>query len=401
MDPISTARSIFGIAIRIKDLVTLVLKNRTDLILLSDKATRIGSLVKFQQDPKFLGNELYILHLQEVFGVMKKVENFVETQLCSKKSKPATFFASNASTNSSASVSQALFANEIRSKIDSLCKQLDKVAFDHAQCVSLIRDGIQYINSTPVSFSFVESDTIILGEGRFGKVEKVSAFTNIEYAVKTINLVNCKKVNNVSFSKTSLVEEVQKLVSLLHHIHISQYFGVAASPNDVQIAMEPIDGVKMSTKYSTTAKSTARQVHIWLLQLSSALEFIHAHGVMHRDLTGDKIIIFNSVDHIKLIDFGFEAYGRRMYETGDDIYAAGVVFIQVAASRTLMHRNSLDNFLLRCKKLDPYLASIMKSMVASEDLRMPAAVIHTGCKNYVLVDSPEVYYYHLYQVVAY
>lgn len=50
-------------------------------------------------------------------------------------------------------------------------------------------------------------------------------------------------------------------------------------------------------------------------QLQEALEYLHAHQLIHRDLKGDNILITRNGHNVKLIDFGLS-------ETDDSIYAS-------------------------------------------------------------------------------
>ncbi len=55
---------------------------------------------------------------------------------------------------------------------------------------------------------------------------------------------------------------------------------------------------------ATNSKFTQEQVVQWLAQLVSALQEIHSHGMVHRDIKTANIFLTEGATSIKLGDFG-------------------------------------------------------------------------------------------------
>ncbi len=74
-------------------------------------------------------------------------------------------------------------------------------------------------------------------------------------------------------------------------------------PSRIYIAMEWVEGMPLRQILdSEKALSTGRATRI-AIGICEALEYVHSHGVIHRDLKPDNIMV-DSEDRIKLIDFG-------------------------------------------------------------------------------------------------
>ena len=79
-----------------------------------------------------------------------------------------------------------------------------------------------------------------------------------------------------------------KVLAALKHPHIVGYLGSFERPGLLCIIMEYADGGSLAEVLKAQAKREAafasEQVVRWLLQLGSALEHVHSHRVLHRDI---------------------------------------------------------------------------------------------------------------------
>src|ERR1700722_10372906 len=74
-------------------------------------------------------------------------------------------------------------------------------------------------------------------------------------------------------------------------------------PSRVYMAMEWVEGVPLRQILDNEKKIAVERAERIAIGICEALEYIHIHGVVHRDLKPDNILV-DGEDRIKLIDFG-------------------------------------------------------------------------------------------------
>lgn len=119
----------------------------------------------------------------------------------------------------------------------------------------------------------------------------------VSYALKSIHLTH---VTDPSFVE-ELKNEIE-ILKTLDHPHIVRPIEVYQYRNQLFIVMELCSGGDLYTRDPYTEEDAARIVSCIL----SAVTFMHAKGVIHRDLKYENIMFVNSTlrSEIKIIDFG-------------------------------------------------------------------------------------------------
>ena len=135
-----------------------------------------------------------------------------------------------------------------------------------------------------------------LGEGAFGIVYKVRDTFNKAYAIKDIK---CSSQSDYE----SANNEVESLINL-HHNHIMKIFAVDTyyeGTNHVCILMEFCAGGTLNGRLEKDPSIDMKLT--WMVQIADALRYLHDHGLVHRDLKPDNVLLTLEQD-VKLADFG-------------------------------------------------------------------------------------------------
>eukprot|EP01080_Neovahlkampfia_damariscottae_P001619 gene1619-12744_t len=185
-------------------------------------------------------------------------------------------------------------------------------------------------------------DLTYIDEGCFGKVYKaIHKKKNIKCAIKSIMM------NNNKFRADEVASEIF-IMKELQHPNITAYIGTWKVGNEIWIAMEFMDGGKLTDIIFETTFNEEQIAAITYETLKS-LEFLHSRGRMHRDIKSDNLLV-NTKGEIKLADFGFccsDAQKHRSvvgtpywmapevikgdeYDTKIDIWSVGIMIIEFA-----------------------------------------------------------------------
>ena len=100
------------------------------------------------------------------------------------------------------------------------------------------------------------------------------------------------------------------------HPNVCQLYEVGEADGELFIAMELLEGESLAERLARGPIPLAESVDITLAMLS-ALEAIHARGLVHRDLKPSNI--FLTAHGVKLLDFGL---ARAVQEAGDQTEAS-------------------------------------------------------------------------------
>lgn len=153
-----------------------------------------------------------------------------------------------------------------------------------------------------------------LGAGCAGTVVRaVERSTRAEVAVKIV----AKRLLVDAECKRALVREVSVL-SRLDHANVVGFTSAFEDAEHVYIATElcPSGDLHEYLRARRTGLDE-REALKYLRQLLQALEYLHAHGIAHRDVKLENVM-FSEAGKLKLIDFGL-CFWRR---PGGDLYSS-------------------------------------------------------------------------------
>ena len=104
----------------------------------------------------------------------------------------------------------------------------------------------------------------------------------------------------------------------LDHPVLARYLSSGADAQGPYLVQEYIDGPTLETilKENPTYFQSAAHLDALLRPLLSALQYLHAHGVLHLDLKPQNVLISRTSHQPRLIDFGMARSDARPFSTG-------------------------------------------------------------------------------------
>jgi len=112
------------------------------------------------------------------------------------------------------------------------------------------------------------------------------------------------------------------ILGVTSHPNIVKLYDLGLWEEGIYVAMELVKGISLRHLIKRNAISHKRALEI-ILEVAYALSHLHSHGVIHRDLKPDNILIVDSGE-IKLIDFGIADFlepliGAEVIEKGQSV----------------------------------------------------------------------------------
>jgi serine/threonine protein kinase len=209
--------------------------------------------------------------------------------------------------------------------------------------------------------------TGLVGQGGMGSVYSAhDQELNREVALKIIT----RKAE--TSSSENIIREAQA-ASALNHPNIATVYEVIHSGPTVAIAMELVDGT--SLRHFCGTPQPVKQVASWGVQIANALAAAHTHGIVHRDVKPENLMLRRD-GYIKVLDFGLarqvgtdglddeaaagtlgymspEEVLHRPITTASDIFSLGVVLYELASGTNPFRGNSAGATTRLIQGLDP------------------------------------------------
>ncbi|KAI9248178.1 kinase-like domain-containing protein [Sporodiniella umbellata] len=145
-----------------------------------------------------------------------------------------------------------------------------------------------------------------LGTGKFGTVylaqEKRS---KMAVALKILRKEELEEANVIQFIKREI--EIQ---AHLNHPHIIRLFGYFHDDTNVYAVLEYAEHGDLFKQLNLEKSFDETKTVNYVVQLSSALEYMHSLGVIHRDLKLENILLGEN-NQVKIGDFGWAVHDPR------------------------------------------------------------------------------------------
>eukprot|EP00898_Chlorokybus_atmophyticus_P008660 jgi/Chlat1/8796/Chrsp90S00886 len=161
----------------------------------------------------------------------------------------------------------------------------------------------------PKPFRWRKGDCI--GSGAFGRVYKAMNDESGELiAVKQVVVpINSATDRDRAQQEMADFEKEVNLLRTFDHPNIvsgtgvQRYLGTERHDNCINIFLEFVPGGSIASLLSQFHRFNEKVIRSYTRQLLLGLEYLHKHGVMHRDIKGANILV-DKVGVIKLADFG-------------------------------------------------------------------------------------------------
>ncbi|KAJ4887162.1 CBL-interacting serine/threonine-protein kinase 7 [Raphanus sativus] len=147
-----------------------------------------------------------------------------------------------------------------------------------------------------------------LGSGSFAKVHLArSIATNDLVAVKIID----KKKTIDSNMEPRIIREIDAMRRLRDHPNVLKIHEVMATRSKIYIVMELASGGELFSKLLRRGRLPESAARRYFQQLASALRFSHLHGVAHRDVKPQNLLL-DREGNLKVSDFGLSALPEHL-----------------------------------------------------------------------------------------
>lgn len=170
------------------------------------------------------------------------------------------------------------------------------------RCPLPVGDIEQFLASE--TMTWIKGD--LIGRGTYGRVYLgLNATTGDMLAVKQVELPTTDR-DRQDKRQASMIKALRDEIELLknlEHPHIVQYLGWEESGEHISIFLEYVPGGSIASVYRKHQKFEEAVIKNFTKQILDGLSYLHAKGILHRDLKADNILV-DSDGTCKITDFG-------------------------------------------------------------------------------------------------
>ncbi|CAG2181375.1 unnamed protein product, partial [Oppiella nova] len=146
-----------------------------------------------------------------------------------------------------------------------------------------------------------------IGKGNFAVVKLARhQITNAKVAVKVIST---RALDADQLRK--LQREIDIMKRTAAHKHILRLYQVMQSSSHLMLVTEFCAGGEIFDQLVANGRMTEVTARDYFRQIVDAVDFLHAQGIVHRDLKAENLLLSADLKVVKLADFGFSNYFSR------------------------------------------------------------------------------------------
>lgn len=175
--------------------------------------------------------------------------------------------------------------------------QSKNVTADNPDQPIIIEEKITKVNGDSAVKRYLRGK--LLGKGGFAKCFEV---TNQETKRVQAAKIIVKSSLTKSRARQKLISEI-KIHKSLHHLHIVNFEHVFEDSENVYILLELCTNQTLNELLKRRKRLTEFEVQVYVMQIVSALKYLHSNRVIHRDLKLGNLFL-NEKMEIKIGDFG-------------------------------------------------------------------------------------------------
>ncbi|MCI5122948.1 MAG: response regulator [Candidatus Electrothrix sp. AR5] len=120
------------------------------------------------------------------------------------------------------------------------------------------------------------------------------------------------KEEYASLEELSLRKQEYEIITVLSHPRIIKAYDIEPYQNTIILVLEDFGGESLQ-RIMKKQRITVQDFFPLALQLADGLAYVHAAGIIHKDINPDNILVHQETNQLKITDFG--AASRLVYET--------------------------------------------------------------------------------------
>ncbi|MBR6790378.1 MAG: serine/threonine protein kinase, partial [Oscillospiraceae bacterium] len=212
----------------------------------------------------------------------------------------------------------------------------------------------------------------LIGSGGMANVFEATDLA--EQKTVAVKLLKQEYLSNDEFVKRFRNES--KVIAVLDHPNVVKVFDVNFTGADQYIVMEHIDGITLNQYIRHQGQLRWKDTVHFATQILQALQHAHDHGVIHRDIKSQNIMLLRD-GTIKVMDFGIARFAREDIRGGQnraigsvhyispeqacgeesdaksDIYSVGVLLYEMLAGTVPFDGDSPEEIAMKHLKSQP------------------------------------------------